>query len=175
MQSRFRYLLLLILSLLSLSNAIADKLCIDNLEAISKIAGNQLGPPMQALVCSKGIKVGKADWPWFEPHIQGLMNRVKECSEKPDLPNWKPKVQKLGDTIVKRCLKDSHNYCNVNDLKEVKACAIAEAIGWGMGNMDMLKYVDKKNCAKLVPCLKNPRTWAVAKKLVKEFAEHKSH
>ncbi|KNG90470.1 hypothetical protein ANOM_001213 [Aspergillus nomiae NRRL 13137] len=151
-----------------------DKLCMDNMEAIGQVAKSQLGPIMESEVCSKGIKPSKADWKWLEPKMQSIMNNIKKCSQKPDLPNYKPKVEKLGDAIVAKCTKPSHNYCNKEDLQEIKGCAVSEALGWGMMNMDMLKYTDRKNCEKLVPCLKNPKTWSYEKRLIKEYAKYKS-
>jgi hypothetical protein len=59
------------------------------------------------------------------------------------------------------------------DLKEIKSCAVGEALGWGMMNMDILKYANKENRAKLVPCLKNPATWTPGKKMISDFATDK--
>ncbi|KAE8137323.1 hypothetical protein BDV38DRAFT_283162 [Aspergillus pseudotamarii] len=158
---------------ISASNAMVDKMCMDNMGAIGQVAQSQLGPVFNAQVCSKGIKPSKADWKWLEPHMQAMINNVRKCSQKPDLPNYKPKFERLADHIVMKCTRPSHNYCKADDLKEVKSCVVGEALGWGMMNMDMLKYVDKRNCEKLVPCLKNPNTWTPAKQLIKEYARYK--
>ncbi|OGM42479.1 hypothetical protein ABOM_008313 [Aspergillus bombycis] len=158
---------------ISVTNALPSNVCTDNLDAISDIAKAQLGPVMDELVCSKGLKPGKADWKWLEPHFQDVIKNLRECPQKPVLPNYKPKVQVLGDRIVQRCTKASHNYCNEEDLKAIKSCAVSEAMGWGIMNMDMLKYTDDKNCEKLVQCLKEPETWVFGKELIAQYAKYK--
>lgn len=174
MRWTFSFTSLFILWIFLFTNALAqDKLCMDNMGPIGEVASKQLGPVFDKLVCSKGIKPSKADWKWLEPKLQPIINNIKKCPQKPALPNYKPKVEKLADAIVAKCTKPNHNYCKDEDLKAIKSCAVAEALGWGMMNMDMLKYADKKNCEKLVPCLMNPKTWAPGKTIIAEYAKHK--
>ncbi|KOC15316.1 hypothetical protein AFLA70_222g001911 [Aspergillus flavus AF70] len=174
MRWTFSFTSLFILWIFLFTNALAqDKLCMDNMGPIGEVASKQLGPVFDKLVCSKGIKPSKADWKWLEPKLQPIINNIKKCPQKPALPNYKPKIEKLADAIVAKCTKPNHNYCKDEDLKAIKSCAVAEALGWGMMNMDMLKYADKKNCEKLVPCLMNPKTWAPGKTIIAEYAKHK--
>lgn len=143
----------------------------ENLGKISEFASNQLGPPIKEQVCDKGIKPGKADWPWLTKQIPTFFKAIRKCGA--DVPPWNPKPAKLGEQIMAKCVKPSHNFCKVEDIKEVKGCATGKALGWAMMNMDMLNYLDKRHCRKLVECLTKKKTWAVGKRLVEKYAKYK--
>ncbi|KFZ01559.1 hypothetical protein V500_00703 [Pseudogymnoascus sp. VKM F-4518 (FW-2643)] len=145
------------------------------MDVMGKVGGQlskEVWPSFNRDICKKGKKPGLDDWPWAEKNVLIPLWKKLQKDHGVQLPPYSGELQPVVKKIVKNCVKPKYNFCNEDTLKEMKGCALQEAMGYVVSHLDISKkYGNEANCKKAAKALKSPSLWKWAKTVVVAFAK----